>query len=180
MSTCKLGIWIGVACLTVCTAGTALAQRGPNLGVEATPEQVAGWDVSIPPDGRGLPPGSGDAATGEKIFAAQCQVCHGEAGAGLVNDRLVGGQGTLGTAKPVKTIGSYWPYATTVFDYIRRAMPYPQPHSLSNDQAYALTAYLLYLNGIIKQSDEIDADTLPKIKMPNRDGFIRVFKPPTK
>jgi S-disulfanyl-L-cysteine oxidoreductase SoxD len=170
------------------TAGAALvlavtlaeAQQGPNLGVEATPEQVAGWDVSIPPDGAGLPPGSGTAKAGGEIYTAKCFACHGERGQGLVNDRLAGGQGTLATDSAVKTIGSYWPYATTVFDYVRRAMPYPQPHSLSDQEAYALTAYLLYVNGIVGENDVIDAKTLPRVKMPNRDNFIRVYKSPAK
>ncbi len=162
------------ALAVVLASGTALAQRGPNLGVAATPEQVAGWDVSVGSDGAGLPPGSGTPAVGAAIFAAKCAACHGPAGEGLVNDRLVGGQGTIATDRPIKTIGSYWPFATTLFDYIRRAMPYPTPHTLTDDEAYALTAHLLHLNGIIGADDVIDANTLPNIRMPNRDNFVRV------
>lgn len=149
----------------------AAAQEGPGLGVPATPEQVAGWDVSIGPDGAGLPPGSGTAAAGKTVYEAKCVACHGVDGAGRPNDVLVGGQGTLRDAAPVRTIGSYWPYATTVFDYVRRAMPYVQPHSLTADETYALTAYLLYLNEIVGLDDRIDAQSLPAIAMPNRDNF---------
>jgi mono/diheme cytochrome c family protein len=146
----------------------------PNLGVAATPEQIAGWNISIQPDGEGLPPGSGTAMLGAPIYASKCIACHGEGGQGLLNDRLVGGRGSLGTNAAVKTVGSYWPYATTIFDFIRRAMPYQQPHSLTDDEAYALTAYLLYLNDIIAEDQVIDAQSLPRVQMPNRDGFVRV------
>ena len=151
--------------------------EGPNLGREATPAQIAGWDISAGPDGVGLPPGKGTAAAGAIVYEQKCQACHGAGGAGQPNDRLVGGQGTLASKAPVRTIGSYWPYATTVFDYVRRAMPYIQPQSLSNDEVYALTAYLLNLNGIVGDGDEMNAQTLPKVKMPNRDSFIVVYPP---
>ena len=154
------------------TAGTP---EGPNLGREATPAQVAGWDISVGPDGAGLPPGKGTAAAGALVYEQKCQACHGAKGAGQPNDRLVGGQGTLASKTPVKTIGSYWPYATTVFDYVRRAMPYIQPQSLTNDEVYALTAYLLNLNGIIGDGDEMNAQSLPKVKMPNQANFIVVY-----
>ena len=154
---------------------TAGAPEGPNLGREATPAQIAGWDISVGPDGVGLPPGKGTPAAGALVYEQKCQACHGARGAGQPNDRLVGGQGTLTSKTPVKTIGSYWPYATTVFDYVRRAMPYIQPQSLTNDEAYALTAYLLNLNGIIGESDEMNAQTLPKVKMPNQANFIVVY-----
>src|SRR5215470_6795953 len=154
---------------------TATTMEGPNLGREATPAQIAGWDISVGPDGAGLPPGKGTPAAGAIVFAQKCQVCHGAKGAGQPNDRLVGGQGTLATKTPVRTIGSYWPYATTVFDYVRRAMPYIQPQSLSDDEVYAVTAYLLNLNGIIGGNDEMDAQTLPMVKMPNQSNFIVVY-----
>jgi mono/diheme cytochrome c family protein len=156
----------------------AAAQEGPKLGVPATPAQVAAWDVSIAPDGKGLPPGSGTPSQGAAIYTAHCQACHGKDGAGKPNDQLVGGQGTLRDAAPVRTVGSYWPYATTLFDYIRRAMPYVQPHSLSDDDAYALTAYLLRLNGVIGENDVLNAKTLPAVKMPNRDGFDWAYPNP--
>jgi cytochrome c len=152
------------------------AQEGPNLGVPATPEQVAGWDVSIGPDGAGLPPGSGTAVAGKGVYEAKCLACHGAAGAGRPNDQLVGGQGTLRDAAPIRTIGSYWPYATTVFDYVRRAMPYVTPHSLTADETYALTAYLLAENGVIGQNDVMNAATLPKVVMPNRDNFDSAYR----
>jgi mono/diheme cytochrome c family protein len=151
--------------------------QGPGLGVPATQELIAGWDVSIPPDGTGLPAGSGTVAQGAQIFNTKCIACHGPEGAGSVNDRLVGGQGTLTSAAPVKTIGSYWPYATTLFDYVRRAMPYPTPHSLSDPEVYALVAYLLNLNGVIPQDAVMTATTLPQVQMPNRAGFERAYPP---
>lgn len=151
------------------------AQQSPGLGVAASREQIAGWDISIPPDGSGLPPGSGTAQDGAKIYAAKCLACHGQEGAGRPNDRLVGGRGTLRDAAPIKTVGSYWPYATTLFDYIRRAMPIVQPQSLSSDEAYALTAYLLYLNEVIAGDDAMNAQTLPRVVMPNRDSFIPAY-----
>lgn len=153
------------------TFRVAHAQEGPGLGVPATPEQIAGWALTILPDGTGLPPGSGTARTGAGIYAAKCAACHGADGTGGPNDQLAGGHGTLATATPVRTIGSYWPYATTVFDYVRRAMPLPQPQSLTNDEAYALTAYLLNINGIIAEDAAMDARTLPRVEMPNRANF---------
>jgi S-disulfanyl-L-cysteine oxidoreductase SoxD len=154
------------------------ARETPNLGRVASPSEVAAWDVSVPPDGTGLPPGRGTSAQGAIVYEQKCQNCHGERGAGQPNDRLVGGHGTLANKTPVRTVGSYWPYATTLFDYVRRAMPYTQSHSLSDDEVYAVTAYLLHLNGIIGESDAMSADTLPKVKMPNRDNFILAY--PTK
>lgn len=169
--------------VAACTSAIPPAARGPetpDLGREATPAQIAGWDVSVGPDGVGLPPGKGTAAVGAAIYEQKCQTCHGAKGAGQPNDRLVGGQGTLASKTPVRTVGSYWPYATTVFDYIRRAMPYIQPQSLTDDEVYALTAYLLALNGIIGEADEINADTLPKVKMPNQANFILMYPTPSK
>ena len=144
----------------------------PNLGRPATQTEIAGWDISVPPDGRGLPPGAGTPAEGAFVYAQKCQACHGEKGAGGPNDRLTGGQGTLASKTPVRTVGSYWPYATTVFDYVRRSMPFFQPHSLTDNEVYAVTAYLLSLNGIIGEQDVMNSETLPKVKMPNRDNFI--------
>jgi cytochrome c len=154
---------------------TPSAMESPNLGREATPAQIAGWDISVGPDGVGLPPGRGTPATGAAVYEQKCQVCHGAKGAGQPNDRLVGGQGTLASQAPVRTIGSYWPYATTVFDYVRRSMPYIQTQSLSDNEVYAVTAYLLNLNGIIGENDEMNAQTLPKVKMPNQSNFIFVY-----
>src|SRR6476646_5980758 len=154
-------------------SAVAFAAESPNLGRAATPEEIAAWDISIGPNGVGLPPGSGTPKQGEAVYAAKCVACHGEKGAGKPNDQLVGGQGTLlGDKPPVKTVGSFWPYATTVFDYVRRAMPYNESKSLANDEVYAVVAYILQLNGVIGENDTIDARTLPKVKMPNRDGFV--------
>lgn len=174
-----------VACAVValvmagCAAGSRInggaRVETPNLGRTATQAEIAAWDISVAPDGVGLPPGGGTAVKGAAVYEQKCQACHGAKGAGQPNDRLVGGQGTLSSKTPVRTIGSYWPYATTVFDYVRRAMPYIQPQSLGNDEVYAVTAYLLHLNGIIGEQDEMNAQTLPKIVMPNRDNFIVVY-----
>jgi mono/diheme cytochrome c family protein len=154
------------------SAGGVWAQT-PNLGRPVAPDELAAWDISIAPDGGGLPPGGGTAPQGEAVYVADCQSCHGEKGAGKPNDPLVGGQGTLvGEGMPVKTVGSFWPYATTLFDYIRRAMPLNAPKSLTDDQVYAVSAYILRLNGIIEDHDEMNAKTLPAVRMPNRDGFV--------
>jgi mono/diheme cytochrome c family protein len=154
-------------------SAVAFAAESPNLGRVSTPEEIAAWDISIGPDGVGLPLGSGTPKQGETVYAAKCVACHGEKGAGKPNDQLVGGQGTLpGDKPPVKTVGSFWPYATTVFDYVRRAMPHNESKSLTNDEVYAVVAYILNLNGIIADIDIMDARTLPIVKMPNRDGFV--------
>ena len=159
-------------CAAVLAAPAALAQT-PQFGQPIAPADAAPWDISIGPDGAGLPPGRGTVAQGEAVYAAKCQACHGEKGAGRPSDRLVGGIGTLEPGKtPVKTVGSYWPYATTLFDYVRRAMPWNQPKSLTDDEVYAVSAYILNLNGIIGPNDAMDAQSLPKVAMPNRDGFI--------
>lgn len=166
------------ALLAVCSAllvgcGAALAE-GPNLGKAISPEEFASWDVSIGPDGAGLPPGSGTPQQGEQVYLAKCVGCHGEKGAGKPNDQLVGGLGSLAAGQaPVKTVGSFWPYATTVFDYVRRAMPLNEPKSLRDDEVYAVVAYLLQLNGVIGENDTMDAKSLPAVRMPNRDGFVR-------
>ena len=121
----------------------------------------------------GLPAGSGTATQGEAIYVAKCQACHGEKGSGKPNDALVGGIGTLAPDKvPMKTVGSFWPYATTLFDYVRRAMPFQESQSLTSDELYAVSAYILHLNGIVAANDVLDAQSLPKVRMPNRDGFI--------
>ena len=153
-------------------SAVALAEA-PELGRTAAPEEIALWDISIGPDGQGLPPGGGTAKQGETLYAEKCLACHGEKGAGKPNDQLVGGVGSLtGDELPIKTVGSFWPYATTLFDYVRRAMPLNAPKSLTNDEVYAVSAYILQLNGIIGDNDTMNAQTLPKVQMPNRDGFI--------
>jgi cytochrome c len=154
-------------------ASPAFAQQSPNLGKPISAEDLASWDISIGPDGAGLPSGSGTVKQGEAVFMAKCQACHGEKGAGTPNDRLVGGQGSLpGDKPPVKTVGSYWPYATTLFDYIRRAMPFNESKSLTSDEVYGVVAYLLNLNGVIPEGETMNAQSLPKVMMPNREGFV--------
>jgi mono/diheme cytochrome c family protein len=154
-------------------APAATAADAPKLGEAVAPADLAAWDISIAPDGIGLPQGQGTSTQGEAIFAGKCQACHGEKGAGKPNDVLAGGIGSLASGQtPVKTVGSYWPYATTLFDYIRRAMPFQESKSLSDDEVYAVSAYILNLNGIIGKDDVLDAQSLPKVAMPNRDGFI--------
>lgn len=154
--------------------GPALAQEKPRFGQFATPEEIAPWDITAEPDGEGLPSGSGTARQGVAVYAAKCRSCHGENGVGGPAARLAGVKGTIGakTAR-VRTIGTFWPYATTVFDYVYTAMPFQQTKSLTHDETYALTAYLLYLNEIIGENEVMDADTLPKAKMPNRDYFVQ-------
>ena len=157
--------------VTVCAAAQA---QGPTYGLGKTPsaEAIQAWDIAIGPQGKELPPGQGTAKEGAAIYARQCAACHGQTGTEGPFNRLVGGQGTLNGDQPVKTVGSFWPFATTLWDYINRAMPDDKPGSLSADQVYALTAFLLYRNGIIRESDLIDAGSLPKVRMPNRNGFV--------
>ena len=165
---------LGVA-LVVAANATAFAQaaQAPSFGQPISPADLAPWDIEILPSGAGLPPGSGTVAQGAQVFAAKCQACHGEKGGGQPNDRLVGGKGSLTAGQtPVKTVGSYWPYATTLFDYVRRAMPWTNPKSLTDDEVYAVSAYILNLNGIIGENDTMNAQTLAKVTMPNKDGFI--------
>ena len=143
-----------------------------GFGQPATDEQIAGWDIDVKYDGEGLPPGSGSVQQGEEIFARLGAKCHGPRGEGTQGvPALVGGIGTLGTDAPVKTVGSYWPYAPVLFDYIRRAMPADNPQSLTPDEVYALCAYLLHLNGIVPADAVMDAQSLPQVVMPNHAGF---------
>jgi S-disulfanyl-L-cysteine oxidoreductase SoxD len=162
-----------ILALVVAVLANAALAESPNLGRVATPDEIAAWDISIGPDGAGLPPGSGSPRQGEAVYTANCLACHGEKGAGKPNDALAGGQGTLaGDQTPIKTVGSFWPYATTIFDYVRRAMPLNAPKSLTNDEVYAVVAYILQLNGIIGENDVMNAQTLPLVRMPNRNGFV--------
>ena len=154
-------------------ANVAFAQA-PNLGKPISPADIAGWDINVLPDGSGLPPGSGTPAEGARVYAAKCSACHGPEGKGGVNARMVGGE-PIKTIEGEKTIANFWPYATTLFDYIRRAMPWRQPRSLTDEEVYSLTAYILSLNKLIGESDAMNAQTLPKVRMPNRDGFIVRF-----
>ncbi len=146
-----------------------------QLGKGISEEDLAPWDISVDPNGSRLPSGSGTAAKGAEVWADNCSACHGEKAEDGPAGALVGGVGSLTSDAPVKTVGSFWPYATTLFDYVRRAMPYHAPGSLSDDDHYAVVAYLLERNGIIDEDDVMSAKTLPKVKMPNHDGFIQYW-----
>tara|TARA_B100001250_G_C19775394_1_gene779273 strand:+ start:1020 stop:1664 length:645 start_codon:yes stop_codon:yes gene_type:complete len=148
-------------------------ERKFNLGKVASKKEVAGWNIDVRPDGMGAPKGSGNAIKGEEIYAEACASCHGDFGEGI--DRwpeLVGGENTLDTHDPVKTTGSYWPYASTIYDYIYRAMPFGAAQSLSHDETYQIVAYLLYMNEIIEEDFTLSDKNIGKIKMPNRNGFL--------
>lgn len=160
-------------CFCLCH-GVQAEKSGPNLGRAASEDLIKNWNIDVFPDGEGLPAGNGNAVTGKRVYEAHCLSCHGVEGEGGSADELAGARHSLTDNPPDKTIGTYWPYATTVFDFTRRAMPLNAPGSLSHDQLYAVTAYLLYLNGIIKETDIINAETLPKVEMPNREGFIQI------
>ena len=162
-----------VVALVACLSAAAQTPDYKNVGRTPTAQEVQAMDIAIGTDGKELPPGSGNAKTGARLFNEKCVACHGEnqEGSGQA-PALVGGKGTLTSLHPKMTAGSYWPFATTIFDYIRRAMPRYAEGSLKTDEVYSLTAFILYRNDIIKEDDVIDATTLPKIKMPNRDGFI--------
>ena len=160
--------------VTLALSSSAAFTQSPNLGKPIDPTDIAVWDISVLPDGAGLPSGSGTPADGARIFAAKCSACHGQNAKGGVNAALVGGA-PVKDMESDKTIASFWPFATTLFDYIRRAMPWRQPRSLTNEEVYALTAYILSLNKIIGENDTMNAQTLPKVQMPNRNGFIVRF-----
>jgi S-disulfanyl-L-cysteine oxidoreductase SoxD len=156
--------------------GRARAGEDYGIGRPARPDEIAGWNIDIAPDGAGLPPGHGSVQQGAQIFADKCAACHGAHGEGKPMDALVGGTGTIATLKPVKTVGSYWPYATTLYDFIHRAMPFDAPQSLSADEVYAVSAYVLFLNRLLPADAVLDAKTLPGVAMPNRGAFVSAFK----
>ncbi|HKX00770.1 MAG TPA: cytochrome c [Bryobacteraceae bacterium] len=169
-------------CAIAATACAAMFAQSPKYGVgrTPTPEEIRAQDITIPPDGAGLPEGRGTAAEGRDIYSRRCQRCHGAKGEGGDEPKqstLVGGIGSLKTPKPLKTVGSYWPYAPTLWDYVNRAMPLDRPGTLTHNQVYALVAFVLHMNGIVGENDVLDAKTLPKIRMPNRDGFVRDPRP---
>lgn len=164
---------VGAIAIFVLIGRSAMTEDGRSfdIGQPVSESELRRWNIDVGADGAGLPPGQGSVEAGRAIYEAKCLACHGVEGKGQPMDQLAGGQGTLTSAKPVKTIGSYWPYATTVFDYVRRAMPLDRPQSLSADEAYALTAYLLNVNGIVDSRAIMNAQTLPKVRMPNRAAF---------
>lgn len=154
------------------TAAEAHLITGYGFGHAPSDRELQGWDIDVRPTGAGLPAGQGTVSQGATVFAGKCASCHGATGREGPMDRLVDGQGTLASRQPIKTIGSYWPYATTLYDYIRRAMPFNAPQSLTNDEVYAVVAWLLYQNDIISTGTVLDAETLPAVHMPNRNGFV--------
>ena len=179
----RFALRLAVMLTGLAAASAAWAQGYPSqfdLGRTASAQEIAAVAIAIAPDGNGLPAGRGDYAAGKELFQAICAACHGDhlqgvgvqgmpSGAAL---RLIGGRGTLASPKPVLTVESYWPYATTLFDYVRRAMPFSAPGSLTDDQVYAVSAYILAEASVIDKATVLDAQTLPKVRMPNRDGFI--------
>src|SRR5215471_8919282 len=173
----RLPLAATIVALVACAWPVAAQLPTYGVGRAPTAEEIKAWDLTIPPDGAGLPPGRGTAVDGKPVFVQRCASCHGETGEDEKYFRLVGGRGTLATDKPIKTVGSYWPYATTLWDYIRRAMPFDHPGTLSPDEIYGVTAYILFLNGIVGEQDVIDQKTLPQVQMPNRHGFIADTRP---
>jgi cytochrome c len=167
--------------LSVLLAPAAIGAQSPTYGVgrPPTPEEIRALGSPIGPDGAGLPAGSGSVAEGRALFAARCARCHGPQGEGGIGVRLAGGQGTLATPKPLKTVGSFWPYATTLWDYINRAMPYDEPGRLTAPEVYGAVAFVLHLNGIVGDAARLDAHSLAAVKMPNRDGFVPDSRPDT-
>jgi cytochrome c len=165
--------------IVVIVAAATLSAQSSRYGVgrPPTPEEFREVSSAIAPDGTGLPAGAGTVAAGRALFAAQCARCHGPEGEGGVGARLVGGQGTLATPRPLKTVGSFWPHATTLWDDVNRAMPFDRPGLLEPSEVYAAVAYVLNLNGIIDEDQAMDAASLPKVKMPNRDGFVADPRP---
>jgi cytochrome c len=161
----------------IAVGGNVLADESPKLGEAVSASDLALVDYTVLPDGSGLPAGSGNAKNGATVYSNNCLACHGAGGTDGLNDRLVGGHGSLLTDKPVRTVGSFWPYATTLFDYVRRAMPFQTPGSLSNDEVYAVTAYILFLNGVVAEDANMNAVTLPKVRMPNRDKIVWRYEP---
>jgi mono/diheme cytochrome c family protein len=152
--------------------------RPYNVGRTATADDIRAAGISVPPDGAGLPAGSGTAKEGRLVYQSACAGCHGSKGEGNATyPALAGGRGTLASSKPLLTVGSYWPYATTVWDYINRAMPYANPGSLTPQQVYAVTAYVLFMNGIIGEREDLDKFSLPRVLMPNRNGFTADPRP---
>jgi cytochrome c len=163
---------IALCAMSTVTAAIAQTPRY-NIGKVATAEEIRARDITVVPDGSGLPVGKGTVTQGRTLYQALCASCHGDRGEGVAKyPPLAGGQGTLTSKNPKLTVGSYWPYATTVWDYIRRTMPYQRPGTLTAEETYSLTAFVLYMNGIVDEKSRLDEKTLPQIRMPNRDGFV--------
>ncbi len=163
---------LGVFAIAALVAAPAVA--GPfGLGRAAEPDEIAAWDLDVSPDGTGLPEGSGSVSEGEQVFSDNCAACHGDFAEGLGNwPKLAGGDGTLANQDPVKTVGSYWPYLSTVWDYVHRSMPFGNAQSLSADEVYAITAYILYSNFLVEEDFVLSRDNFTDVEMPNVDGFF--------
>lgn len=164
---------VRLALLLACLALPALAQeKRLGLGQPLSEREIAGWAISVRPDGTGLPPGRGTVKAGEAIYQDKCASCHGDFGEGTGRwPAMAGGNGSLAAEEPLKTVGSYWPFATTLFDYIRRTMPWGDAQSLSVDETYAVTAYVLHLNDLLDAKAELSQVSLPQVKMPNAGAF---------
>jgi cytochrome c len=177
MSTPRLVAFI----LALVTGGGLLAQGARRFDVGHAPsdDDLAAWGASVFPDGKGLPPGQGSVQEGQVLYRQKCFVCHGHNARGDQAAALVGGRGSLTEARPQRTVESFWPWATTLWDYTKRAMPYEQPGSLTDDETYAIVAYVLYLGGLLEADAVLDGERLPQIEMPNRDGFIPDPRPDT-
>lgn len=176
-----LRVLLRVGLLLLAASVVAAQQLHSGVGKPATPEEIRARDITILPDGTGLPAGHGTASLGRAVYEARCASCHGERGQGSKDfPALAGGLGTLAAREPNPTVGSYWPYATTVWDYIHRAMPYQSPGSLTSDQVYSVTAYILFMNKIIGEHQGLNKETLPQVKMPNRNGFVPDPRPDVK
>ncbi len=174
MSTLRAAQHVAVALLLSATTAAAESIKAPGLGMLVTPEIAQSWSSTVFPDGRSLPPGRGTPGEGKAIYDKICSSCHGPEGRGETAEELVGTELPLTDPDTAQTIGSYWPYATTLFDYTRRAMPMDKPGSLTADEVYAVSAYLLQLNGIIAADAEMNQTTLPQVRMPNRDRFLPI------
>jgi len=179
MATTRSTLVSCAAAALVFTCTLAGSPQSPTFGVGRAPTaaELRAIDIDVAPDGTGLPAGRGTAAAGKDVYTRRCETCHGPTGKEGPQDVLVGGQGSLSTPTPQKTVGSYWPYATTLWDYIRRAMPFDHPGTLTADEIYAATAYVLFMNGIVGEHDELNQHTLPQLKMPNRRGFVADPRP---
>ena len=170
----RLAVFLAALCLSLVAAS---AQTPSGLGRSVSGAEIEAWGAIIGPDGEGLPAGRATATEGRAVYARRCARCHGVNGNDGPDDRLVGGVGSLASDEPRKTVGSYWPLATTLWDYVNRAMPFDQPGLLTADEVYGAVAYVLYLNDIVDTDDPIDATTLPAVQMPNRDGFVPDARP---
>ena len=164
---------LNAALVILALAGTAFAaERKLDIGRVATPQEIAGWDIDVRPDGQGLPPGAGAVKAGEAVYMAKCAACHGEFGESAGRwPQVAGGAGSLKSDDPVKTVGSYFAHLSTVFDYVRHAMPFGDAQSLTNDELYAVVAYMLFLNDIVDEKFVLSKETFGKVKMPNAGGF---------